>query len=258
MSFFKKKFQSILGKYPFSRIDFIIAGTQKGGTTALYEYFRLHQNICMADKKELHFFDEDRYFEKKNPNYSKYHRYFSPNDHSQVIGEATPIYMYWNKSIERIYVYNPQIKLIIILRNPIDGAFSHWNMERDKGRERRTFLKAILDEESKINSPNVIAFFGNLDSLNNKKIARLGNTIMSDDFFKNHFNYVFSDSLEIYIKPKLFDYVIEFGLLDNIESKLTNYKLFYAAKSESNSKCLCKSLHQTNPKRRVFSTKPFS
>ena len=154
MSFFKKKFQSILGKYPFSRIDFIIAGTQKGGTTALYEYFRLHQNICMADKKELHFFDEDRYFEKKNPNYSKYHRYFSPNDHSQVIGEATPIYMYWNKSIERIYVYNPQIKLIIILRNPIDRAFSHWNMERDKGRESRTFLKAILDEDSKINSPN--------------------------------------------------------------------------------------------------------
>ena len=154
MSFFKKKFQSILGKYPFSRIDFIIAGTQKGGTTALYEYFRLHQNICMADKKELHFFDEDRYFEKKNPNYSKYHRYFSPNDHSQVIGEATPIYMYWNKSIERIHVYNPKIKLIIILRNPIDRAFSHWNMERDKGRESRTFLKAIRDEDSKINLPN--------------------------------------------------------------------------------------------------------
>jgi len=151
---FKKKFQSILGKYPFSHIDFIIAGTQKGGTTALDEYFRSHQNICMADKKEVHFFDEDRYFEKKSPNYSKYHKYFSPNDYSQVIGEATPIYMYWNKAIERIHVYNPQIKLIIILRNPIDRAFSHWNMERDKGRESRTFLKAILDEDSKINSPN--------------------------------------------------------------------------------------------------------
>lgn len=154
MSFFKKKFQSILGKYPFSRIDFIIAGTQKGGTTALDDYFRTHQNICMADKKEVHFFDEDRYFEKKSPNYSKYHKYFSPNDYSQVIGEATPIYMYWNKAIERIHVYNPQIKLIIILRNPIDRAFSHWNMERDKGRESRKFLTAILDEDSKINSPN--------------------------------------------------------------------------------------------------------
>jgi len=187
VSFFKKKFQSILGKYPFSRIDFIIAGTQKGGTTALYEYFRLHQNICMADKKELHFFDEDRYFEKNNPNYSKYHRYFSPNDHTQVIGEATPIYMYWNKSIERIYVYNPQIKLIIILRNPIDRAFSHWNMERDKGRESRTFLKAILDEESKINSPNYSQ---------NKILSYLDRGYYSQQI-KNIYNYFNKDQLLI-------------------------------------------------------------
>ena len=95
--------------------------------------------------------------------------------------------------------------------------------------------EGMIISKSKINSPKVIAFFGNIDSLNNKKIARLGKTIMTDDFFKNHFNYIFSDSLEIYIKPKLLDYKIEFGLLDNIESKLLNYKLFYAAKSESNS-----------------------
>ena len=95
--------------------------------------------------------------------------------------------------------------------------------------------EGIIISKSKINSPDLIAFFGNVDTLDNKKIATLGNTIMSDDFFKNHFNYIFSDSLEIYIKPKPFDYIIEFGLLDNIESKLLNYKLFYAAKSESNS-----------------------
>ena len=95
--------------------------------------------------------------------------------------------------------------------------------------------EGIIISKSKINSPDLIAFFGNVDTLDNKKIATLGNTIMSDDFFKNHFNYIFSDSLEIYIKPKLFDYIIEFGLLDNIESKLLNYKLFFAAKSDSNS-----------------------
>ena len=187
MSFFKKKFQSILGKYPFSRIDFIIAGTQKGGTTALDEYFRTHQNICMADKKEVHFFDEDRYFEKKSPNYSKYHKYFSPNDYSQVIGEATPIYMYWNKAIERIHVYNPQIKLIIILRNPIDRAFSHWNMERDKGRESRTFLTAILDEDSKINSPNYSQ---------NKILSYLDRGHYSQQI-KNIYNYINKNQLLI-------------------------------------------------------------
>ena len=187
MSFFKKKFQSILGKYPFSRIDFIIAGTQKGGTTALDEYFRTHQSICMAHKKEIHFFDEDRYFEKKSPNYSKYHKYFSPNDYSQVIGEATPIYMYWNKAIERIHVYNPQIKLIIILRNPIDRAFSHWNMERDKGRESRTFLTAILDEDSKINSPNYSQ---------NKILSYLDRGHYSQQI-KNIYNYINKNQLLI-------------------------------------------------------------
>ena len=45
--------------------------------------------------------------------------------------------------------------------------------------------EGIIISKSKINSPNVIAFFGNLDSLNNKKIARLGNTIMSDDLLLN-------------------------------------------------------------------------
>ena len=187
MSFFKKKFQSILGKHPFSRIDFIIAGTQKGGTTALDKYLRRHQNICMADKKEVHFFDKDRYFEKKSPNYSKYHKYFSPNDYSQVIGEATPIYMYWNKAIERIHIYNPQIKLIIILRNPIDRAFSHWNMERDKGRESRKFLTAILDEDSKINSPNYSQ---------NKILSYLDRGHYSQQI-KNIYNYINKNQLLI-------------------------------------------------------------
>ena len=45
-------------------IGFIICGSQKGGTTALDYYLRLHQDICMAKKKEVHFFDNDKYFLK--------------------------------------------------------------------------------------------------------------------------------------------------------------------------------------------------
>jgi len=152
VSFFNNTIQSILGNESLSRIDFIICGTQKGGTTALDQYLRLHPNICMADKKEVHFFDKDRYFGNLNPDYTKYHKHFSPNNDHQTIGEATPIYMYWNQAIERIHRYNPQIRLIAVLRNPIKRAFSHWNMERDRNREDRSFLEAILDENSKINS----------------------------------------------------------------------------------------------------------
>ena len=130
------------------------------------------------------------------------------------------------KKSNAFYGINSPIVIQITERNPVVEIKSQ-NLYLDN--------EGIIISKSKINLRKVIPFFGNIDSLNNKKIARLGNTIMSDDFFKNHFNYIFSDSLEIYIKPKLFDYIIEFGLLDNIESKLLNYKLFFAAKSESNS-----------------------
>jgi hypothetical protein len=67
----------------------------------------------------------------------------------KVIGEATPIYMYWNKSIKRIYNYNPNIKLILILRNPATRAFSHWNMEYEKHKEKDDFFVAIKKEKNR-------------------------------------------------------------------------------------------------------------
>ena len=150
MPFIKNKIKNILGKKFDFQIGFIICGTQKGGTTALDRYLRMHPEICMADKKEVHFFDNDNFFIDKKPDYLKYHLNFSPRDHHKIIGEATPIYMYWKNSIKRMHNYNPDMKLIAVLRNPMDRAFSHWNMERDKKREHRSFWKAIKDEESSL------------------------------------------------------------------------------------------------------------
>jgi len=106
----------------------------------------------MADKKEVHFFDRDDYFNALDPDYSKYHKYFNPKNDHCIIGEATPIYMYWDNAMERIHRYNPNIKLIAVLRNPINRAFSHWNMERDRNREHRSFWDAISEENSKLKS----------------------------------------------------------------------------------------------------------
>lgn len=185
MVFLNNKIKSILGNNKFSQINFIICGTQKGGTTALDAYLRTHSDICMADKKEVHYFDTDRYFKDQNPNYKKYHKYFSPRDENQIIGEATPIYMYWDQAIERIHEYNSKIKLIIILRNPIDRAFSHWNMERDKGRESRSFWQAIVDEESKINSS---------DRTQDKRFSYLDRGYYSSQI-KNIYKYFKEDQL---------------------------------------------------------------
>ena len=78
MSLIKNKINYILGKNFDFKIGFIICGTQKGGTPALDRYLRLHPEICMANKKEVHFFDSDKYFQKQNPDFSKYHFHFNP------------------------------------------------------------------------------------------------------------------------------------------------------------------------------------
>jgi len=132
-------------------VNFIICGTQKGGTTALDHYMRMHSEVCMAKKKEVHFFDNDKYFLTNSSPYDKYHKFFNPKKDHKVIGESTPIYMFWINAMERIFNYNPNIKLIIILRNPIERAFSNWNMEIQRKREKRTFLESIQYEIKQLN-----------------------------------------------------------------------------------------------------------
>lgn len=127
-------------------VNFIICGTQKGGTTALDAYLREHPEICMAICKETHFFDSEANFSGGSPDYSKYHTLFKPMKRHQILGEATPVYMYWIDSPKRIWHYNPNMKLIILLRNPIDRAFSHWNMERLRGADTLSFWEAITNE----------------------------------------------------------------------------------------------------------------
>lgn len=129
-----------------ARLDFLVVGAQKSGTTALDHFLRLHASVEMATRKEAHFFDDEQKFSGCDVDYSRYHEYFSFAPGSQVRGEATPIYLYWCNAAQRIWEYNPEIKLIAVLRNPIERAFSHWNMERDRGAEPLPFMEAIQSE----------------------------------------------------------------------------------------------------------------
>ena len=153
--------------FPAQRlVDFVIGGTQKGGTTALDACLREHPEICMADKsdffsatahpetsaagkKEVHFFDNEDHFVNGNPDYSRYHRRFDPEKSHKVLGEATPSYMYWNDAPRRIWEYNPRMKFILLLRDPSERAYSHWNMERIKGTDKLPFWDAIRNEKER-------------------------------------------------------------------------------------------------------------
>lgn len=130
-------------------VDFVVCGAQKGGTSALDAYLREHPGICMADEKEVHYFDNDEYFSSGEADYSQYHSFFGPNKEHDVFGEVTPIYMYCNDAMKRIFEYNSNMKIIVLLRNPIERAYSHWNMERLRGYDDLSFLDAIKSEKER-------------------------------------------------------------------------------------------------------------
>ena len=93
------------------KVNFLIAGTQKGGTSALYEYLRIHPDIYMPDEKEIHYFDQDIYFPDEFVDATQYENIFETNGETAV-GEATPSYMYWEHAPARIWKYNPDMKII--------------------------------------------------------------------------------------------------------------------------------------------------
>lgn len=119
------------------QIDFIVVGAQKAGTTALFDYLGNHSQIGLSGEKEAHFFDDESQ-DWPTPDYEAYHRHFDWTA-LRIRGEVTPIYAYWPRSIERIKVYNPAIKLIMLLRDPVERAWSQWRMEFDRGVETHDF-----------------------------------------------------------------------------------------------------------------------
>src|SRR5262245_47614243 len=112
-------------RYQIERLDFIVPGVQKSGTTALHYFLNKHPQIALPDRQEMHFFDDEQIFSQQ-VDYELLHRHFRLIGGSTLAGEVTPSYLYWKPAMDRIWKYNPQIKLIILLRNPVDRAFAHW------------------------------------------------------------------------------------------------------------------------------------
>jgi hypothetical protein len=130
-------------------VDFVICGAQKSGTTALSQFLRQHPQVCLCKTKEGHFFDDDERFERGAAKLRDYHKLFDVRPEHRAIGEPTPIYMYWHPCLARIWQYNPGMKLIALLRNPVDRAYSHWQMEHGRGLDPLDFSTAIRTEESR-------------------------------------------------------------------------------------------------------------
>ena len=130
------------------RVAFIIAGVQKGGTTALFDYLGEEPGVSLSRVKETHFFDDEAQA-WPTPDSGAYHAHFALFD-GRPRGEATPIYLYWPGSLERICAYNPATRLIVMLRDPVQRAWSHWKMEYARGVETRAFAWCIREGRQRL------------------------------------------------------------------------------------------------------------
>ncbi|MBE7217784.1 MAG: sulfotransferase [Caulobacteraceae bacterium] len=134
------------------RVDFLIAGVQKGGTTALHAQLQRHPALGLPDEKELHFFDDEAQ-DWSAPDLAAYHARFAGLEGRARLGEATPIYLYWAPALERIARYRADMRLVLVFRDPVERAWSHWRMEKARGFDAAPFAWAIREGRARVDDP---------------------------------------------------------------------------------------------------------
>ncbi|MDH2435365.1 sulfotransferase [Pokkaliibacter sp. MBI-7] len=127
-----------------TQLGFLVGGAQKAGTTALFNYLKDHPDLVAPRAKELHYFDKEEAWESDS-----YLQSFFPKGESGIYFDATPIYLYWKLAPARIFEHNPSMKFAFILRNPIERAYSHWNMEYHRAKDNIDFYTAITTEKER-------------------------------------------------------------------------------------------------------------
>lgn len=124
--------------------DFLVIGAQKAGTTALYAYLRWHPAVTGPSWKEVSFFD--RHWWRGEP---WYRGQFPLRSAGQLVGEASPSYLFHPLAPERARAVVPRARLVAVLRDPVDRAYSQYQHEVALGREPLSFEEALAAEEER-------------------------------------------------------------------------------------------------------------
>lgn len=135
--------------------SFLIAGTQKSGTTVLAALLSEHPNVSFSLQKEVHFFDVDRNYNKGIASYLKHFRPLNvvttttttsmkgDGIELPLVAEATPFYIASRQACSRIAELQPDIKLIVLLREPVARAYSEYQMKKRRVDKQGDFLRSI-------------------------------------------------------------------------------------------------------------------
>jgi hypothetical protein len=134
--------------------NFLIVGAPKCGTTAMWRYLHQHPEIYLSQRKDLHFFGSDLDFLKRQ-RFSKdeYLSHFEQSN-QKAIGEASVWYLYSQNAAKEIFEYNPKMKIIIMLRDPVQMIYAHYTQMKFNGlgdEDLSTFEEALEAETDRKN-----------------------------------------------------------------------------------------------------------
>lgn len=139
--------------------DFVIIGAQRGGTTSLYNYLADHPSVGRALTKELRYFDVGY---EQGPAWYRSRFPTSANlavrarrHGAGIAGEASPDYLFYPLAPRRLSEVVPEAKLIVLLRDPVERAWSHWWHQTRRGHEALAFDDAMAAEDSRL-SPGLL------------------------------------------------------------------------------------------------------
>jgi hypothetical protein len=135
--------------------DFLILGAQRAGTSALYTYLREHPAVGGPAWKEVGFFDVrydrgERWYRGHFPTALQARSVRRRLGTDLIVGEASPSYVFHPRAPERVAALLPDVRLIVLLRDPVDRALSHYHHEVDLGRESLPFEEALEREEERM------------------------------------------------------------------------------------------------------------
>lgn len=125
--------------------DFLIVGAQRAGTTALYDYLRRHPAVTGPAWKEVNFFDVHY---RRGEGW--YRGHFPVRSRTRLVGEASPSYLLHPLAPARAAALLPDVRVIALLRNPVDRALSHYRHEVELVREPLSFEDALEQEEERM------------------------------------------------------------------------------------------------------------
>jgi Sulfotransferase domain len=135
---------------PVRRPSFICVGAGKAGTTWLWEMLRRHPDVFLPDVKEIHYFNDIAFegSDVRNPNYRKpvswYLRFFAPARPGQTCGEISPSYLWSETAPDAIHAFDPRMRILVMLRDPVDRLFSSYLFGQQKGEIGRISFEEAL------------------------------------------------------------------------------------------------------------------